>query len=251
MQEVPITLNNGEENNETLKTEITNKNGINSESLTKENNGDNKRKKSKENAKIKTKNKIKMIDDITDDADFSDISVSASKKRFRMQNSIEDFSCVEQFIPFSIPIVETVKSRKSSLARNNAFLTALIEEKQKKKLKNDEENKGSETVSEKQKSKDTKIVKNKRADSIFKNENDQISGTQRRSIGSGRKSLNFINDITKLEIEKISLKREDSVKSDLGKGEGKIKMKEIEMKKLFEGGGGNMDDLAERLKPLW
>ena len=48
-------------------------------------------------------------------------AAAASKKRFSMQNSIEDFSLVEQFIPFAIHVPESLRTRRVSVARNNAF----------------------------------------------------------------------------------------------------------------------------------
>ena len=63
--------------------------------------------------------------------DSNSASTANTKKRFSMQNSIEDFGSVEQFIPFSASITETAKNRKSSIAKFSAGTLSNIQEKEK------------------------------------------------------------------------------------------------------------------------
>jgi hypothetical protein len=103
MQEAPVAQNNGNEFPEILKSEKQKKTPVN----------DNIVKKTLNLSKTAQKKRKKSIL-----PESTELTKSLSKKRINIQYGIEDSTTVEQFIPFSNPVIETVIDRKSSLLKS-------------------------------------------------------------------------------------------------------------------------------------
>jgi hypothetical protein len=103
MQDVPVAQNNGNEFPEILKSEKQKKTPVN----------DNIVKKKLNLSKTTQKNRKKIIF-----PESTELMKSLSKKRINIQHGIEESITVEQFIPFSNPVIETVIDRKSSLLKS-------------------------------------------------------------------------------------------------------------------------------------